>query len=146
MEVEAVIVSIVVSIIGISLICLGLFGLFGPVHVWYILRNPFMNLGLNTSIPGGLFFLFLALAFYLPPQSSLFVVNLGLLVGVVGTILMGNVPSFKPKWLQWLYQEHGDILELLRQEIWQDQSWNKRINTQEELELWVNQVRKKHGL
>jgi hypothetical protein len=53
----------------------------------------------------------------------------------------------KPKWLRWLEKEHGDIIEILWEEVRQEgHAWERRVRTQEELEQWVAEVRRKHGL
>ncbi len=54
----------------------------------------------------------------------------------------------KPRWFRWLEMYHGHILNLLweeaRKEGWL--SWNERVKTQEGLEEWVAEVRRKHKL
>ncbi len=54
----------------------------------------------------------------------------------------------KPKWLKWLEQEHGDILRLLKEEAnkMPYPEWDNQVETQEGLENWVAEVRKKHGV
>jgi hypothetical protein len=53
----------------------------------------------------------------------------------------------KPKWLRWLEKEHGDIIEILWEEVRKEgHAWERRVRTQEELEQWVAEVRRKHGL
>jgi hypothetical protein len=53
----------------------------------------------------------------------------------------------KPKWLRWLEKEHGDIIEILWEEVRKEgHAWGRRVRTQEELEQWVAEVRRKHGL
>lgn len=53
----------------------------------------------------------------------------------------------KPKWLRWLEEEHGDIIELLWEDVRKDQwGWERRVRTQKGLEEWVKEVRRKYGL
>ena len=53
----------------------------------------------------------------------------------------------KPAWLRWLEKEHGDIIHLLWEDVRQDRwGWERRVRTQEALETWVAEVRRKHGL
>ena len=52
----------------------------------------------------------------------------------------------KPFWLRWLEKEHNDILHLL----WEDarkapRQWERRVRTQQGLEKWVTEVRRKHN-
>lgn len=53
----------------------------------------------------------------------------------------------KPRWLRWLEKEHGDIIEVLWEEVRKEgHAWERRVRTQEELEQWVAEVRRKRGL
>ena len=54
----------------------------------------------------------------------------------------------QPAWYRWLEEHHGDIIPLLQEEAramgrW---NWQRRVATQEGLERWVAEVRRKHGL
>jgi hypothetical protein len=103
-----------------------------------------------TGIPFGLAFLSLAMA-AIPKSvnmSGIFVyMTLGF--GVLGLIFAFTQPSFlKPDWLKRLEHEHGDIMSLLRREANEMglNTWNEQIQTQEDLEEWVAEVRRKHKL
>jgi hypothetical protein len=50
-----------------------------------------------------------------------------------------------PAWYRWLKREHGKILPLLAQEAHQlgRDEWLKQVQTQEDLENWVTEVRRK---
>ena len=53
----------------------------------------------------------------------------------------------KPAWLRWLEKEHGDILGILWKEVRKEgHAWERRVQTQEQLEAWVTEVRRKHGV
>jgi hypothetical protein len=53
----------------------------------------------------------------------------------------------KPAWLRWLEKKHGDILEILWEDVRKDRwRWEREVRTQEDLEAWVAEVRQKHGL
>lgn len=51
----------------------------------------------------------------------------------------------KPVWLRWLEREHGDIVTTLQNEIQRigPENWDRMINTQRELEVWVQEVLRK---
>ena len=53
-----------------------------------------------------------------------------------------------PEWYRWLKEEHGDILPYLAEEAHQmgREEWLKRVETQEDLEQWVAEVRRKHDM
>lgn len=132
------------SIASVGLM-IGLYHMLGYVSMWYILHNPYITLGLYFAIPGSIFFGMLGLLFYVPVSWQGFIIFTGLFFGVFGPFIM-LIPKLKPKWLQWLHNEHGEILDVLRYEIRQDPYWNNKINTQAELEAWVEAVREKRGL
>jgi hypothetical protein len=53
-----------------------------------------------------------------------------------------------PAWYRWLKKEHGDILPYLAEEAHQlgRKEWLKQVQTQEDLERWVEEVRHKYTL
>jgi hypothetical protein len=53
-----------------------------------------------------------------------------------------------PQWYSWLLDKHGDIIYLLEEEargLGGKEEWERRASTQESLEAWVAEVRRKHG-
>lgn len=53
----------------------------------------------------------------------------------------------KPAWLRWMEDNHKDIIEILWEEVRKEgHSWERRVRTQEQLEAWVAEVRRKHRL
>jgi hypothetical protein len=71
-------------------------------------------------------------------------------LGIIAVLVVVFQPKWlKPKWVRWLEENHGDILDLLIEEArktpqWTD--WAKQVSTQKGLEEWVAEVRRKHGL
>jgi hypothetical protein len=53
-----------------------------------------------------------------------------------------------PAWYRWLKKKHGDILPYLAEEAHQlgRKEWLKRVETQEDLERWAEEVRHKYTL
>jgi len=53
----------------------------------------------------------------------------------------------KPRWVRWLEREHGKIIPLPRNAIQEMDyhNWDQRINTQQDLEQWVEEVWRKRG-
>jgi hypothetical protein len=53
-----------------------------------------------------------------------------------------------PAWYRWLKEEHGDILPYLAEEAHQlgREEWLKRVQTQEDLERWAQEARRKYTL
>ncbi len=66
---------------------------------------------------------------------------------IAGILAIWQPWWLKPKWLRWLEKEHGDIIETLWEEVRKEgHAWERRVRTQEQLEEWVAEVRRKHGL
>lgn len=53
-----------------------------------------------------------------------------------------------PEWYRWLKREHGDIIPYLVMDAHEmdRKAWMQRVETQPDLEEWVAEVRRKHGL
>jgi hypothetical protein len=53
-----------------------------------------------------------------------------------------------PQWYSWLLDKHGNIIYLLEEEARRlgGEEWERRASTQESLEAWVAEVRRKHGV
>jgi hypothetical protein len=71
------------------------------------------------------------------------------LVGFSGILLGMFQPKFmEPDWYRWLIKNHEDIWHLLQQDVRQMglDVWQRRTATQEGLEEWVAEVRRKNGL
>ncbi len=54
----------------------------------------------------------------------------------------------QPAWYRWLEKNHEDIIPILQKEaqLLRGPAWSRRVATQEGLEEWVDEVRRKHGL
>jgi hypothetical protein len=127
----------------------GIYRLKGPVSVWYLAHGLYAVYagGLNYfSIPFGIVMALWALALspFVPDGWKLWLFNIGTVGGFLGVIL---ARFLKPRWLRWLEREHGKIVPLLRNEIQEMgyHEWDQRINTQRDLEQWVEEARRKHG-
>jgi hypothetical protein len=71
------------------------------------------------------------------------------LVGFAGVLLGVLQPKFmEPQWYRWLMENHEDIWYLLQKDVRQMglDVWQRRTTTQEGLEVWVAEVRRKNGL
>jgi len=110
------------------------------------------------SLPAGIVLLMWGLMFIpsLLFETSSTTAALGLLclVGGLAVFFLGMIIAFiqpnilKPKWLRWLESEHGDIMPLLRREAREMglDIWGQRVESQEGLEEWVGEVRRRHGV
>jgi hypothetical protein len=135
-------------ILGCIGLTVGIYRLLGPVNVVYMGFGVLVHTAYYVTIPSsiGLLLLGLAVSPIVPENWKLPIIIVGLAVGLIGSLASAWI--FKPGWLKWLEREHSDIIPLLRAEIREEgpANWDNRINTPEELELWVLEVRNKHGL
>jgi len=103
-----------------------------------------------TVIPASIIFLMYTISFFLPTVNSrsnfaIFVIFPYQLIVILLTIW--RPWWLKPKWLRWLEEEHGNIINLLWEDVRKDRwEWERTVRTQEDLEEWVSTVRRKHGL
>lgn len=101
-------------------------------------------------IPLGIGMIVFAILVILPPpkpdEFDPVLYLLGPLLIISYILAMWQPWWLKPKWLRWLEKEHGDIIEILWEEVRKDKwGWERRTRTQEGLEAWVNEMRQKHG-
>jgi hypothetical protein len=54
----------------------------------------------------------------------------------------------QPSWYRWLEENHEEIIPILQEEVRQmgPREWQRQVSTQEGLEQWVEEVRRKRGL
>lgn len=141
-------------LIGLSFIVGGVSVYTGLNKTWWLNKSTAVT---PTAIAYGLFpgsIVFFALAYtgYFPlsPTLNERVSFCVIMPSMALTVILSLVqPRFlKPKWLTWLEDHHGDILPILREEArsgdWSE--WKYRVRTQEGLEEWVAEVRRKHKL
>lgn len=93
----------------------------------------------------------LALSALINPETArtFFIVEIALGIGVMGIIFSFIQPSFlKPRWLKWLERNHSTIMSILIKDAHKMglDVWQNKIKTQEDLETWVAEVRREHGL
>ncbi len=102
-------------------------------------------------IPMGLTVLSLWLILILPIANEargnlVMYVSIPLLI-ITYILAMWQPCWLKPAWLRWLEKEHGDIIELLWEDVRKDKwGWERRVRTQVDLQAWVAEVRRKYGL
>lgn len=140
---------------GGGLICLlvGLIVQTGKMKRWWIIYStPLTPIGwFYLSIPLSIVFFTWGLVMLIPDletRGKLFeyVFYFGFVPSIVLAILRPR--WLIPAWLRWLEDNHGDIIDLLRDEARQmgGREWDRQVSTQKGLEQWVAEVRRKHGL
>lgn len=151
--------SLIFLTIGVFMIFYGIRLKKGFYKIWYM--KPWVRAGSNiyTLIPVGITaFLWgiIGLLVLTAPKDNITLKYLTLILGIIsiGSIIVGILLAFffpdhmKPYWLKWLEGEHKDILPILRKEANQlgYPTWDNLVKTQADLENWVAEVRRKHGL
>jgi hypothetical protein len=122
---------------------------------WFVVpAAPLISRGFYFALPtfvvGFAIVLLTMLLFFLDPEADLVFP----LVAAWGLWGMGFIFAyFEPEWLspawyRWLKKEHGDILPYLAEEAHQlgRKKWLKQVQTQEDLERWAEEVRRKYTL
>jgi hypothetical protein len=151
-----IVMTILFIFIGVCLIGLGTSTYLGKDKFWWWSEStPVVPMGVVfAAFPAGLAFFVMAYIFY--NQGSLsteskdhLVFFFGIPLILFAVILSMWQPSWlKPKWLRWLETHHRPILGLLREEARKEEwkKWKQRVQTQEGLEAWVEEVRHKYKL
>lgn len=142
-------------ITGIILIAIGVWTRLGKNRGWYLIPNYYVLLPKGghyaTPIIGSM--LIATGISLLMPRPELVRMMLAYTVFplmIMSLLVVVFQPKwFKPRWVRWLEENHGDILDLLIHEArktpnWRE--WSRRISTQEGLESWVEEVRHKYKL
>lgn len=141
---------ILLTSLGIGLLLFGVSIRIGKIKNWWLTQfNPVVpEAGAYISIPIGIILIIWGLA-ALSNDVDLWGTVLdytGILFIVAIIIIIWRPRWLLPRWLRWLEDNHNDILPLLKREaqIIGSREWGKRIETQEGLEEWVAEVRRKH--
>ncbi|MFQ5580758.1 MAG: hypothetical protein ACE5FZ_09100 [Nitrospiria bacterium] len=144
-------VFLVSGALGAGLFTFGVLIWSGRTKTWFLQKSyPVIapKAIVFALIPMGIVFLLTAIIVWLPDvetRGKTFV-YVGMPIYFIGLILAILQPKWLlPKWYQWLLAKHGDNLHLLEEEArtmdkWE---WQRRVSTQEGLESWVAEVRRK---
>jgi hypothetical protein len=151
MYTEALGIAIFLTGVGVFSITMGIVVSAGKMKSWWLLWDtPITPIAVfHIMIPGGIAFIIMGMAFLLPDivgRRRAF--GYGLLLLFISYILVFWQPRWLiPKWLLWLEDHHGEIYDQLREEAQKmgAREWEKRVSTQEGLEVWAMEVRRKYG-
>jgi len=123
---------------------------------WFVSPTPYFisssfYFALPTFILGFAIGLVGMLLVVLDPNSNLALYLFFVTFGLLGSsfIFAYLEPDWmSPDWYKWLKREHGDILPYLIEKAHQmgRKAWLAQVETQEDLEQWVKDFRRKHGL
>jgi hypothetical protein len=126
---------------------------------WFVSQTkPLVSRGIYFALPSAIIamvFGFIGMFLVaLDPHNPESGIETYLMVTALPILLSGYIFAWfepdwmSPDWFRWLKQEHGDILNLLEREADElgREKWFPMVETQEGLETWVAEVRRKHGL
>jgi hypothetical protein len=155
MEPNQLFAVLLLGTLGTCLIVFGMLIRVGRSKAWFLQRNyPVIapKAIAFALIPMGVSFLVAATAFALPEtemRGKAFVYGSMPIFLVALVLAMWQPRWLLPQWYRWLLHEHGDIIRLLEEEargLGSREEWERRASTQESLEVWVAEVRRRHGL
>jgi hypothetical protein len=142
-------VMVLLGVFGLIQIILGL-----SFHLGYLRRSIIywttFTSSIYAAVPLGISFLCLSVGSQLPSPGlrQVFLIIAGIFL-VIGIVLGLTMPQFlTPWWFRYLRENYDEsfIFVLLKDAADNYSSWTKRTQTQEGLEEWVAEVRRKHGL
>ncbi len=121
---------------------------------WFVMpAAPLISRNFYFFLPafsvGFTIFLLGSLPIALDPNADYTLMLIGLGVTAIGFVFAYLEPDWlSPAWYRWLKRKHGDILPDLAAEAHRlgRAAWLSRVQTQADLEQWVAEVRRKHGL
>jgi hypothetical protein len=144
--------GIVVGVIvfGLAFIVGGLLFHLGCWRSWYLTPDTIFGArpALYGFVPMGLAIICFAIVILLPSLETRRTVGAYVILplAILAVILSFWQPKWlKPKWVRWLEENNQDILELIVEEGRKTKEWGKVVATQEGLEAWVAEVRRKHN-
>jgi hypothetical protein len=149
---DSLIFFLIFLVLGISVLGYGILIQTGKIKSWWLLRsNPIVpEAAAYLGIPFSISLFVLATAAFFPDiETRRRILFFAIFISLISFLLAVWRPSWlTPKWLLWLEKYHDDILSLLREEarVLGGREWSKRVHTQEDLEIWVAEVRRKHRL
>lgn len=101
-------------------------------------------------IPGGLALLLAGLVLLVDYDTGSMLLFCGALPCLLLSIILAIWQPWwiKPAWYRWLEEQHSSIIPILQKEAraMGRRKWQRRVSTQEGLEEWVEEVRRKYGL
>jgi hypothetical protein len=152
MDTNITCVAFALVIAGMIGLGLGIWTWLGKNRAWYLISDYYVLLpkGMHYALPiSGLMFITLGISLFFPNSRIGDIIMYWVtfpLLAIVLLIVIFQPSWLKPKWVRWLEENHGDILEILIREGRETPNWSEKVSTQEGLEEWVEEVRRKRGL
>ena len=138
-------IAILIAVLGIALIVFKMWLLQGNGKQFYVAFHS-RAAGVYALIPWGISCLCLAITLMFESGSQVRTLFIYATIGFLGLgySAMFLRPSFlKPNSFKWLEREHGDIFTvlILKANKLGPKEWAMQMQTQEDMQLWVNRIR-----
>ena len=152
MDTNAIVIAFGLMLFGAILTSTGIKVRFNGNKAWYLIPNYYVLLprGAYYAMPLIGVMTFLAgISLFMPtPELVRKVWLFGVFpTGFLSVLVVVFQPKWlKPTWVRWLEENHMDILNVLIEDARKTPDWAKRVNTQEGLETWVEEVKRKRGI
>jgi hypothetical protein len=135
-----ILISFSIVLLGVGLCMFGYIRWKGKMH-WSYVAYGFWREANYLAIPLGTSTIIVGIT-TLPIWSvsvQLVLVYAAIFVMVLGFLVAWRI--FKPDWVKWIEQNHKEIIPHIMVEI-RDYGWH--VETQEELEEWIAEIRRKY--
>lgn len=144
--------SFIVLLGGVFFLYFGIACRIGQYRSWYFVSDK-RSLIPYVGIPWGIGIFSVIFSRLLPTEEMSLA---GVAIGGGGGFLLGFLfsifqPAFmKPAWLKWLEKQQlrgSRLMFFVRKEFRAigEQEWERRTSTQQDFEMWLDEVRQKHG-
>jgi len=139
--------------LGIAALVVAILVRLGFLKLWFILRSsPNMPRSFMWGfVPLGMALIVQGVSFMMPlsknDKTMVFDIVFCPLLVLSFVFAIWKPRWLMPDWYRWIWDNHRDVIGLLRREARRDErAWMERVSTQEGLEAWVLEVRSKHNV
>ncbi|MFZ0544042.1 MAG: hypothetical protein WAM60_01295 [Candidatus Promineifilaceae bacterium] len=147
--------ALLFAFIGLGFSGIALLLVSGDKYWWWQKSNPVVPTGIVFgAIPAAILSFLTAFLFFfeasltVETRQTLFIYAAWPLILLAIILTIWQPRWLKPKWLRWLEDHHKSILPLLWEEAHKEdyQKWRLHVESQEGLEKWVENVKRKHNI
>jgi hypothetical protein len=123
----------------------------GKLRHWFLMPTyPVLmpKAAVYAQLPLGLMLIGMAASLFMPTPEvarGVWLWTVFPLFAIALVLAIWQPAWLKPRWVRWLEEKQSDILDLLLEEGRQTPDWASKVSTQEDLEQWVAEVRRKPG-
>lgn len=135
---------------GLGPLILGILIWTGYTKTWFVIERVPVILP-TAFYNGSLVFLGLIpiiIVVVLLTETFVLCFSVPLLMALAIVLAIWQPKWIQPAWYRWLEENHEEIIPILKEDVRRTgpREWQRRVATQEGLEQWVEEVKRKHGL